>query len=234
MNANWKNKMLLLAVAVGMTACASPSTQVGKSAQTGATLGAFTSLILGGDTEDIIVSAAVGGVGGALVGGAKAQEQEAIKANVIAKSESQQKLRIEQERLELDKVQQRSEDKMKLRTTMTANNALLDDVPLLERAYGKDNVDGILALRDCHHIKARVYASAAENSSVASAKLASVWLKALIAVDEHNDAKAQLAFERLIELDPDVSNSRQAKDFANDTMADIRADRRSLSISCVI
>lgn len=252
------SKASIILLTIGATACASPDTQVGKSTQTGAALGAFAALLFGGDTEDIVESAVAGGFGGAMVGSAKSHEQQLQAANAIARQEVQQNARLEQQRIDLEKErlnQQRviqpisvvepaqrsalstnskADMSIETRRPRQASKSLLDDQGLLERAFGKDSIDGLFALRDCQHSTAKMYAAAAKNSNSEASINAGNWLTALIALDEHDENKANETFDKLTSIDSDVSSARQAKEQTLDALLDIRSERKALAISCSV
>ena len=113
-----------------------------------------------------------------------------------------------------------------------ASKSWSDNQALLERASGKDCIDGLFALCDCQHSTAKVCAAAVKNSNSAASKNAGNWLTALIAVDEHDENKANETFEKLTSTDPDVSSARQAREQTLDALLEVRNDRRALAISC--
>ena len=229
--ANQPQRNIVICVCLfSLVACATPDTQTGKSAKTGATYGALAGLVFGGDLGDVVEGAIVGGAGGAVYGSVKANEQQKAKSNEIASRESQQRMRIEQERLALEKSIANSQASMT--SASNVKKSWTQDTALLERAFGKDSVDGLVALRDCDHSRAIIYATAAENGSMVTHQLAGTWLKAMIAVDSRDQPAADTAFQRLVRDDPDVSSVRQASDYANETLTDVRSDRRELGISC--
>lgn len=210
---------------LALASCVTPDTQVGRSSNTGASYGALAGLVFGDDLGDVVEGAAVGGLAGAAVGSAKASEQAAVKTNKILEQESQRRAQLERERLDLEQT-------IAARNKSGEKGSWMDDKDLLTRAFGKDAVDGLLALRDCKHDQATIFASAADNSANASHQLAAVWLRAMIATDARNQNAADTAFARLVELDPEIQSIRNASDETNEALTALRGERRSLGISC--
>ena len=188
-----KNAVAMAISIVLVVACGTPQTQVGRSAKTGAGVGALAGLVFGGDFEDVIAGAAIGGLGGAAVGSAKASEQQQVARTQIAQQEANERDRRERERLAMEQdAQARAEAQVQYEQRLrvererliaeqqsasasgTLDSNWLADPDMLVRAFGEDNVTGLYALRDCQHDKAIVAASAAENSTNASYQLTSV------------------------------------------------------------
>ena len=235
-----------------IAACGTPETQVGKSAQTGAGVGALAGLVFGGSLSDVVTGAAIGGLGGAVVGSAKSAEQEDVARTEIARQEANQRAQREDERLDMERDAQarataQAEYEQRLRVERerliaeqkngsnsggAAQSNWLADPELLLRAFGEDNMTGLYALRDCQHDKAIIAASAAENSANASYQLTSVWLRAMVAADLNRHVSSDNAYRQLIVLDPDVSTMAEAKSATVDALAAVRADRVSSGIVC--
>jgi hypothetical protein len=239
--------VLLIIPTLLLVACGTPETQVGKSAKTGASVGALAGLVFGNSWSDVVAGAAVGGLGGAAVGSAKSAEQEDVARTEIARQDALQRTQREDERLAWEReVQARAvaqaeyEQRLRVERERLQNSASsaatqsswLADPDMLLRAFGEDNVTGLYALRDCQHDKAIIAASAAENSPKASYQLTSVWLRAMVAVDLRRTVSADAAFRQLIVIDPDVSTVAEAKSSTVDALAEVRADRVASGIVC--
>jgi hypothetical protein len=224
-----------------VAACGTPKTQVGKSGKTGAATGALAGLVFGGSVSDMVAGATVGGLAGAAVGSAKAKEQERQAQTAIAEEESRRRLAMEQEAMRRAELQVQYEqriraERQRLETAAASSTGAgenwLSDPEMLERAFGKDSVAGLYALRDCQHDKAIVAAAAAENSSVASHQLASVWLRAMVAVDLNRETSARAAYAQLVTIDPEVLSIEDARAATEEAMQAVRQDRSSLGIVC--
>jgi hypothetical protein len=239
--------VLLITPTLFLVACGTPETQVGKSAKTGASVGALAGLVFGNSWSDVAAGAAIGGLGGAAVGSAKSAEKEDVARTEIARQDALQRTQREDERLASEReIQARAvaqaEYEQRLRvererlqnsvSSAATQSSWLADPDMLLRAFGEDNVTGLYALRDCQHDKAIIAASAAENSPKASYQLTSVWLRAMVAVDLNRTVSADAAFRQLIVIDPDVSTVAEAKSSTVDALAEVRADRVASGIVC--
>ena len=246
-----RNAVFMTISIVLVIACGTPQTQTGRSAKTGAGVGALAGLVFGGDLSDVVAGAAIGGLGGAAVGSAKASEQQQVARTEIARQEANLRVRRENERLAMEQDAQaravaRVEYEERLRVERerliaeqqkaAANGTLssnwLSDPEMLVRAFGEDNVTGLYALRDCQHDSAIVAASAAENSTNASYQLTSVWLRAMVAVDLNRTVSANTAYRQLIVVDPEVLTMEEAESGAVEALAAVRADRAASGIVC--
>ena len=204
-------------------------TQTAKSAKRGAGWGALAGLVFGGSVWDVASGAAVGAAGGAAYGALKSNEQQKRMQTDIAYEESQQRIRIEQERNYILAEQKRAE---------LAGQAVADktnwmaDRDLLNRAFGEDNVDGLFELRACQYDKALLHAYAGANSDMLSHRLSSIWLEAMIAQDRKDTASAKRAYQRIVAQDDTVSSLDEAKEETIDALVDVRADRKNEGIQC--
>jgi hypothetical protein len=239
--------VLLIIPTLFLVACGTPETQVGKSAKTGASVGALAGLVFGNSWSDVVAGAAVGGLGGAAVGSAKSAEHEDVARTEIARQDALQRTQREDERLALERESQaravaQAEYEQRLRVererlqnsapSAATQSSWLADPDMLLRAFGEDNVTGLYALRDCQHDKAIIAASAAENSPNASYQLTSVWLRAMVAVDLNRTVSADTAYRQLIIIDPDVSTVAEARSSTVDALAEVRADRAASGMVC--
>jgi uncharacterized membrane protein len=205
-------------------------TQTARSAKKGAGWGALAGLVFGGSLWDVAGGAALGAAGGAAYGAAKGNEQQKQLQNDIAYSESQQRIRLEQERNYILADQKQAE--MAGTATVVDQTNWMADRDLLNRAFGSDNVDGLFALRDCQHEKAYLHAMAGANSDMLSHRLASSWLEAMIALDQKDSKTAHRAYQQVVAQDDSVANIEQAKSETTDALVDLRADRKNLGIAC--
>ena len=205
-------------------------TQTARSAKKGAGWGALAGLVFGGSLWDVAGGALVGAAGGAAYGAAKGNEQQKQLQNDIAYAESEQRIRLEQERNWILADQKRAE--MAGTTTAVNQTNWMADRDLLNRAFGNDNVDGLFALRDCQHEKALLYAMAGANSDMLSHRLASSWLEAMIALDQKDSKTAHRAYQQVVAQDDSVANVEQAKEETTDALVDVRADRKNMGMTC--
>jgi hypothetical protein len=172
----------------------------------------------------------LGAAGGAVYGAAKGNEQQKQLQNDIAYAESQQRIRLEQERNYILADQKRAE--MAGATPVVDQTNWMADRDLLNRAFGSDNVDGLFALRDCQHEKAYLHAMAGANSDMLSHRLAASWLEAMIALDQKDSKTAHRAYQQVVAQDHSVASIEQAKSETTDALVDVRADRKNLGIAC--
>jgi len=205
-------------------------TQTARSAKKGAGWGALAGLVFGGSLWDVAGGAMVGAAGGAAYGAAKGNEQQKQLRNDIAYAESEQRIRLEQERNYILADQKRAE--MAGTSTVIDQTNWMADRDLLNRAFGSDNVDGLFALRDCQHEKAYLHAMAGANSDMLSHRLAASWLEAMIALDQKDSKTAHRAYQQVVAQDDSVANLEQAKDETTDALVDVRADRKNMGITC--
>jgi hypothetical protein len=204
--------------------------QTAKSAKKGAGWGALAGLVFGGSLWDVAEGAAIGAAGGAGYGALKANEQQKRNRTDIAYAESQQRIRLEQERNYILAEQKRAE--LEGQTQVANQSNWMADRDLLNRAFGTDNVDGLFALRDCQHEKATLFALAGANSDMLSHRLAAIWLEAMIAEDKRDGAGAKRAYQQIVVQDQTVVNIEQAQGETIDALVDVRADRKVMGIQC--
>lgn len=227
---NTLSRLILIATLLVFSVSAmGQKTQTAKSAKRGAGWGALAGLVFGGSVWDVAEGAVVGAAGGAAYGALKGNEQQKRVQSQIAYEESQQRIRIEQERNYILAEQKRAE---------LAGQAVVDktnwmaDRELLNRAFGKDNVDGLFELRACQYDKALLHAFAGANSDMLSHRLSSIWLEAMIAQDRKDTATANRAYQRILAQDDTVSSIEQAQEETIDALVDVRADRKNEGIQC--
>ena len=96
---NIPKRLILIATLLIFAATAmAQQTQTARSAKKGAGWGALAGLVFGDSLWDVAGGAALGAAGGAAYGAAKGNEQQKQLQNDIAYAESQQRIRLEQER----------------------------------------------------------------------------------------------------------------------------------------
>ncbi len=98
---------------------------------------------------------------------------------------------------------------------------------LLEKTYGKENVESLEELIDGNHEKALAYANVASLSDDANHRVSSVWLKAMIEKDQGNVEAADNAMKQLVAMEPDIENTEQVKKEISALMKELHEIRRS-------
>jgi hypothetical protein len=91
--------------------------------------------------------------------------------------------------------------------------------------WGNEVVNGVIVLLDRNYRRATALASASENSSDASYRLAAVWLKAIIEADRGNTDAAQREYEKLVVLDPELDSVDAAHAWMERLLGDLNAMR---------
>ena len=221
--------LLTILLVFKATGLAQPS-PTATSAHPGDGWGALAGLVFGGSLWDVAEGAAIGAAGGAGYGALKSNEQQKRIRTDIAYAESQQRIRLEQERNYILAEQKRAELEGQAQVANQSN--WMADRDLLNRAFGTDNVDGLFALRDCQHEKATLFALAGANSDMLSHRLAAIWLEAMIAEDRRDGAGAKRAYQQIVVQDQTVVNIAQAQGETIDALVDVRADRKVMGIAC--
>ena len=75
-------------------------------------------------------------------------------------------------------------------------------------------------------------AKAAATSSDEDHQITSVWLEAMIAVDQRNESSANQFFQQIVREDPDIDTLQQASLETDKVILDMRRERRDLGLSC--
>lgn len=96
-------------------------------------------------------------------------------------------------------------------TSQKAKQTEKSEEDLMREEFGDENVDGLIELIDKNYEKAFAYANVGELSKDANYRLAAMWLKAMVAADQDNEIDAQKAYERLVTFDPEISDTKKAK-----------------------
>ena len=99
-------------------------------------------------------------------------------------------------------------------------------------AIGEDNWNGLIALTDCQHKRAHLLAQAGATVDNEEHRLASLWLEAMIVVDQKKTDEASVYFEKLAARDPEIDTTQQASIEVDKAILDIRGVRRDEGISC--
>ena len=98
---------------------------------------------------------------------------------------------------------------------------------------GQDNYEAYKALRECQYKRAYALAQVGAVSDNPDHQLASLWLEAVIAVDQGDSARARTLYPRIVDQDGDIDSAQQASLEADRVVLQIREERRALGIpSC--
>ena len=92
--------------------------------------------------------------------------------------------------------------------------------------YGPENVDGLIALIDGNHERALAFANVSETSDDANYRWSAVWLKAIIYADLDDRATLEKEYDRLIVIDPEISNYEDADDWIEFLLNDLQELRQ--------
>lgn len=192
--------------------------KTGRYAGYGAGIGALVGLVAGKGLGDVAVGAAVGAAGGAVTGSvADSKDRE--------RAATQQRQRAEQER-------RRAEAAAKQQATAPASATETADAELVA-LIGQDNYEAYKALRECQYQRAYALAQVGAVSDNPDHQLASLWLEAVIAVDQGNSDRATGVYPRIVDQDRDIDSAQQASLEADRVMLEMREERRALGIpSC--
>lgn len=82
----------------------------------------------------------------------------------------------------------------------------------MKKAFGNENVEGLKALIDKKYDRALALANVGETSEIEDHKISAVYLKAMIASDQNNDEQAEIEYKRMVEMDSEIENIKEAKD----------------------
>ena len=203
----------LFKTAIGLIICAvffiggiHVKADVGRGAATGAAVGGLLGLVFGKNLGDVAAGAAVGAgagaVGGAVSGSMKKKEAE-------KRAQQQQAAKAQQ-----------------------ATSQQQQQEQALINAIGEDNYRGLAALVDCEHKRAEGLAEAGGASSNSDHRLASLWLKALIANDLKQTERTAELYQQLIVADQDIDTEQQASIETDKVLMDVREERRANGITC--
>ena len=97
---------------------------------------------------------------------------------------------------------------------------------------GPDNWEGYKALRACQWDRANAYAAVAATSTNEEFYITSVYLRAAVAVEQGDTAKADTIFDEIAKIDYQVDSAQQARLVLEEVILDMRAERRELGIVC--
>ncbi|NNL75392.1 MAG: hypothetical protein HKO68_03555, partial [Desulfobacterales bacterium] len=87
-------------------------------------------------------------------------------------------------------------------------------------------------LVDCEHKRADALANAGGAASNPDHKLASLWLKALIANDLKQKDRTAVLYQQIVSADADIDTEQQASLETDKVLMDVRQERRDKGISC--
>ena len=201
-----KTAICLIICAVFFTGGIHVNADVKRGAATGAAVGGLLGLVFGDDLGDALGGAAIGaGVGAA--GGAVSSSMK--KKEAEKKAQQQQAAKAQQA---ADQEQQQEQ--------------------ALIHAIGEDNYRGLVALVDCEHTRAEGLAEAGAASNDPNHRLASLWLKALIANDLKQTERTAELYQQLIAADKDIDTEQQASIETDKVLMDVREERRANGITC--
>lgn len=216
--------------------------RAGRRAGKGAAMGAVWGLLIGGSVEDAVegaaVGAAMGGVSGAIDDSyAKKDARRAAEAQAAeqARQAEAQRRAYEAERRRLEEERRQLEQQMAMIEAQEAQ-ALGQSDEIIEsewiEAIGEDNWNGLIALTDCQHMRAHLLAQAGATVENEEHRLASLWLEAMIVVDQRKQDEAAVYYEQLADRDPEIDTAQQASIEVDKAILDIREYRREEGISC--
>jgi gas vesicle protein len=186
---------------------------VGKAAGIGALLG----LALGRDPiVGTIQGAALGAAGGLI-------------ANTVVQEQDRKERKKEQQKQAEEARRQQQQQQQQAQAAQQAGQDLERQV---EEAIGKDNYEGYKALRACQHKRAAALAKVGATSENEDYRITSIWLDAMIAVDQRDSEKTDEYLAEIVEKDPDIDTVQQASIESDKVVLEMRNERRELGISC--
>jgi hypothetical protein len=216
--------------------------RAGRRAGKGAAMGAIWGLVIGGSVESAARHAAAGAAMGAASGAiddsyAKKDARRAAEAQAAeqARQAEAQRRAYEAERLRLEEEKRKLEQQMALVEAQETQALGQDDDAIQAEwieAIGEDNWNGLIALTDCQHQRAHLLAQAGATVDNEEHRLASLWLEAMIVVDQKKLDEAAAFYEQLAARDPEVDTAQQASIEIDKAILDIRELRREEGISC--
>jgi len=199
------------ALALALGAADAIAQKTGRWAGVGAGIGGIVGLV-SGDLGDAVVGAAVGAAAGGVAGS-------------ISDSNDQKRAVAETQRRQAE-AQAYAEAQ-----AGAATQATQAEEAEIVAAIGPDNYESYKALRACEHRRASALAQAGATSDNPEHQLASVWLEALIALDQKDSAVAEAKFQELVERDADIDTAQQASIEADRVLLDMRQERRDLGLA---
>ncbi len=191
----------------------------------GAGIGAFMGLVFGDHPWDVaegaITGAVVGGLADSAVSAERQRAAEQQRAAATQQRLSDQERRIAEQKKNIQALRQEMAQANK--EDREADDAIVG-------AIGRDNWEGYKALRACNHERAYALAGAGGASSNKSHQIASIWLEASTAVDRKDTKRAQAAFKRIVQQDPDIDSVQQAGIQCDKIVLGLRQERRELGL----
>jgi hypothetical protein len=185
--------------------------KAGRWAGVGAGIGGIVGLV-SGDLGDAVVGAAVGAAAGGVAGS-------------ISDNNDQKRAVAETQRRQAE-----AQAYAEAQASAEAEATQAEEAEIVA-AIGGDNYESYKALRGCQHKRAGALAQAGAASDNTEHQLASVWLEALIALDQQDAAAAEAKYQELVERDPDIDTVQQASIEADRVLLDMRRERGELGPS---
>ena len=212
---------MALALALSLGAADSIAQKAGRWAGVGAGIGGIVGLV-SGDLGDAVVGAAVGAAAGGVAGS-------------ISDGNDQKRAVAETQRRQAE-----AQAYAETQAGAAAQATQAEEAEIVA-AIGTDNYESYKALRGCEHKRASALAMAGAASDNTEHQLASVWLEALIALDEKDSAAAEAKYQELVDqssrekaeadVDPDIDTAQQASIEADRVLLDMRKERRELGLA---
>jgi len=227
--------LVLVLVVVLVGSIASAQKRAGRRAGKGATMGAIWGLVIGGSVESAARHAAAGAAMGAASGAiddsyAKKDAKRAAQQQADAERQA-----LEAERLRLEDEKRRLEEQMAIVEAQEAQASSGDEAAIEAEwieAIGEDNWNGLIALTDCQYQRAHLLAQAGATVDNEEHRLASLWLEAMIVIDQRKQDEAAAYYEQIADRDPEIDTVQQASIEVDRAILDVRNYRREEGISC--
>jgi hypothetical protein len=225
---------IVLATAVLGTTVAAKS-KAGRRAGKGAAMGAIWGLVVGGSVESAARHAAAGAAMGAASGAIDDSYAKKDAKRAAAAQAEAERQELEAERRSLEDEKRRLEEQMAVVEAQEAQAEGASDTEIEAEwieAIGEDNWNGLIALVDCQHQRAHLLAQAGSTMDNEEFRLASIWLEAMIVVDQKRMDEAQGFFEQIADRDPEIDTVQQASIEVDKAILDVRDYRREEGIVC--
>jgi len=234
--------VIFVLIAVVVSATVSAGQRAKRRAGKGAAMGAIWGLVVGGSVESAarhaVAGAAMGAASGAIDDSyAKKDAKRAAEAQAAeqARRAEVERQALEAERARLEAEKRRLEEQMAVIEAQEAQAAGTDETAIEAEwieAIGEDNWNGLIALVECQHQRAYLLAQAGATMDNEEYQLASLWLEAMIVVDQKMQDEAAAYCEQIAARDPEIDTVQQASIEVDKANLDIRESRREEGISC--
>jgi hypothetical protein len=225
-------------IAIVLAAPVMAKSKAGRRAGKGAAMGAIWGLVVGGSVESAARHAAAGAAMGAASGAiddSYAKKDAKRAAEEQARQAEAERQAVEAERARLEAEKRRLEEQMAVVEAQEAQAAGTTDAEIEAEwieAIGEDNWNGLIALVECQYQRAHLLAQAAATMDNQEFQLASLWLEAMILVDQKKPEEANGYFEQIAARDPEIDTVQQASIEVDKAILDVRDYRREEGISC--